>query len=416
LSRFSFFRRATQTAADAATEQRSLAGPEDWLIELFAAAPALSGVSVSPHTALRVPAVRAAVELIAGTTGTLPVKVFQSADGTSKEVAHDHPAASIVHRDANPWTSAGALRSQLTMDAMLNGGGFAFANRDRDGRVVELVRLSPTAVMVETDTLTGEPRFRVTEGRGQHIYGFRDIIHIAPLASLDGVKGEAPIRSAREAIGLAVTLEAHAARLFANQARPSGILSFAKSLTADAAAKMKQSWQSMTANGGTAVLDADATYTALTLKSTDSQFLELRQFQILEIARAFNVPPTFLADFSRATWSNITEANRQLVTFCLMPWFRAWEAAYRRVLLSDEDRQAGITVEFVVDGLLQGNATERAEAVAKWRAAGVMTANEARRLENLPAMDGGNKLENPYTSTGKAENLQPVAKKEKADA
>jgi HK97 family phage portal protein len=256
---------------------------------------------------------------------------------------------------------------------------------------------------VEADQRTGEPIYKSTDSTGQRLYSFKDIVHIRSMTSLDGFKGQAPIRTAREAIALCVTLEAHAARLFANQARPSGILSFAKSLTADAAGKMKASWQSMTANGGTAILDADATYTALTLKSTDSQFLELRQFQILEIARAFNIPPTFLADFSRATWSNITEANRQLVTFGLSPWFQAWEDAYRRVLLTDEDRQAGVTAEFVLDALLRGNAAERAEAIAKFRAAGVYTANEARRLENLPKIDGGDKLENPYVQSGKTE-------------
>ncbi|SEB43529.1 phage portal protein, HK97 family [Nitratireductor aquibiodomus] len=383
-----------------ADEQRSLANPEDWLLELFGAVPVASGVSVNPRSALSVPAVRAAVELIAGTASTLPVKVFRHAPNGGKEVAANHSAYSLAHDTANPWTSAGALRAQITMDALLTGGGFAYANRASDGRVVELIRLPANSVSVETDTLTGEPRYRLNESAGQRFFTFRDIIHVAPLASLDGVNGEAPIRTAREAIGLCITLEAHAARLFANQGRPSGFLKFARALAPDAMAKMRASWQAMTRSGGTAILDADADYRQLTLASTDAQFAEMRAFQIVEIARAFNVPPTFLADFSRATWSNLTEANRQLVTFSLMPWFRSWEAAYRRVLLSDEDRQSGITVEFVVDGLLQGNASERAEAVAKFRAAGVMTSNEARRLENLPAMDGGDKLENPYTTTG----------------
>ncbi|WP_029660481.1 phage portal protein [Aliihoeflea sp. 2WW] len=385
-------------------EVRSLAIPEPWLVELFGATPVASGVTVSPRNALSVPAVRAAVELIAGTCGTLPVKVFQHADNGGKEVARDHPAHAIAHDAANPWTSAGALRSQITADAMLNGGGYAYANRASDGHVVELIRLKPDAMSVELDTVTGEPRYKLNEGQGRRFFDFRDIIHVAPLTSLDGVNGEAPIRTAREAIGLAIVLEAHAAKLFANGGRPSGVLSFARALTAEANAKAKAAWQAMTRSGGTAVLDGEAKFTPLTLTSVDAQFAEMRAFQIVEIARAFNVPPTFLADFSRATWSNITEANRQLVTFSLMPWFRAWEAAYRRVLLTDEDRQSGVSIEFVVDGLLQGSASERAEAVAKWRAAGVMTANEARRLENLPAQPDGDKLENPYTSTGGGTN------------
>lgn len=407
---------AAQTTAEAPAEVRSsLADPSQWLIELFGAMPAAAGVTVSPRNALSVPAVRTAVELIAGTAGTLPVKTFRHADNGGKEVASDHNAHAIVHRDANPWTSAGALRTQITIDAMLYGGGFAYANRTSDGRAVELIRLKPNAVTVEVDQITSEPRYKYSDGAVQRYYSFRDIIHIAPPTSLDGVNGEAPIRTAREAIGLCIVLEQHAAKLFSNGGRPSGVLSFAKALTAEATAKAKAAWQAMTRTGGTAILDSEAKYTPLTLTSVDSQFAEMRAFQIVEIARAFNVPPTFLGDFSRATYKNAEESNRQLVTFGLMPWFRAWEAAYRRVLLSDEDRDSGITIEFVVDGLLQGTAAERADVIAKMRSAGVYTANDARRLENLPAMEGGDSLSSPHTTPGATQNLKPVAKKEEAD-
>lgn len=388
-------------------ETRSLASPEDWLLNLFGAVPINSGVAVNSRTALSVPAVRCAVELIAGTLGTLPVKVFAVADNGGKEAAPDHTATPLVHRDANGWTSAGAFRSQLTMDALLHGGGFGYANRRPDtGDVVELIRLDPASMSVDTDERTGEPIFKQSDAKGQRLYSFRDILHISPLTSLDGKTGLAPAKTAREAIGLALALEQHAARLFANGGRPSGILSFPQRLGNEVAKRIKASWQAATAggnSGGTAVLEEGGAFTPLAFTSVDSQFAEMRAFQIVEIARAFNVPPTFLADFSRATWSNITEANRQLVTFSLMPWFRTWEAAYRRVLLTDRDREAGTTIEFVVDGLLQGNASERAEAISKFRSAGVMTSNEARRLENLPAMDGGDKLENPFTTSSKTQ-------------
>lgn len=103
---------------------------------------------------------------------------------------------------------------------------------------------------VETDSLTGEPHYRVSEGQGQRCYSFRDIIHIAPLASLDGVTGEAPIRTAREAIGLCVTLEAHAARLFSNKARPSGFLKLPKIISPEAKAKARAAWKVMEETGG----------------------------------------------------------------------------------------------------------------------------------------------------------------------
>ncbi|CDZ27995.1 phage portal protein [Neorhizobium galegae] len=406
-----------ETSAVVVSEQRLLADPEPWLLELFGASPATSGVAVTPLAALSVPAVRTAVELLAGVLGTLPCKAYQPADNGGREPAPDHPVHALVHRDANDWTSAGALRSQLTIDALLQGGGFAYANRGTDKRVVEFIRLPPTAVTVEIDERTGEPVYRYRENTTEKLYSFRDVLHVRPLASLNGITGQAPVKTAREAIALCIVAEQYMAKLMASGGRPSGILSFPQKLGAEVAKRIKASWQAATsgaASGGTAVLEEGGTFTPLAFTSVDAQFAEMRAFQIVEIARAFNVPPTFLADFSRATWSNITEANRQLVTFSLMPWIRGWEAAYRRVLLTEEDRLAQISIEFVVDGLLQGNASERATAISQFRSAGVMTANEARRLENLPAMPDGDKLENPFTTSGKS--ASPKTEETKPDA
>ncbi|RAI25720.1 phage portal protein, partial [Rhodoplanes serenus] len=53
-------------------------------------------------------------------------------------------------------------------------------------------------------------------------------------------------------------------------------------------------------SGGTAIVQGS--YSPIALTSVDAQFHELRQFQILEIARAFRVPPSMLFDLARATW------------------------------------------------------------------------------------------------------------------
>lgn len=55
------------------------------------ASPVLSGVSVTPQTALNVPAVSNAVSLISGAIGTLPLEIFHEENG-GKVSASDHPA------------------------------------------------------------------------------------------------------------------------------------------------------------------------------------------------------------------------------------------------------------------------------------------------------------------------------------
>jgi HK97 family phage portal protein len=406
------FRTETETTAEAAPEQRdagTLASPSPYLFELFGATPSLSGVSVNAQTASRCMPVRAAIAALSEPAGHLPLEIYRRGENGAHEPALQHPVASLLSATVNPWTTAQAFREQLVRDSLLFGNGYAAIVRDGDGQPRELHRLNPQAVSVEIDIVTGEPRYRFSAGNGQRFFGFPDIIHLrgalAHAMVHDGVTGASPIHEAREAIGLAITLEMHAARLFANDARPSGVLSFARSLTFEAATKMKASWQAMTSTGGTAVLDNDAKYQSLTLTSTDAQFLELRQFAVSEIARAFRVPPIFLQDFGRATWSNSAEMGRMFLSYSLDPWLSRIEGEFALKLLSEEDR-ADHFLEFDTDDITAADTAARATAYSAFRASGIYTANELRRRENLPPMVGGDVLTNPFTTTGGSTDVE----------
>jgi len=55
----------------------------------------------------------------------------------------------------------------------------------------------------------------------------QNILHVPTLGDL------APIKQAREAIGLCMAMERHAGALFGNGARPAGVLKFKRKLTDD---------------------------------------------------------------------------------------------------------------------------------------------------------------------------------------
>ena len=149
------------------------------------------------------------------------------------------------------------------------------------------------------------------------------------------------------------------------------------------------------ASGGTAVLEEGGTFTPLAFTSVDAQFAEMRDFQVIEISRAFGVPPPFLGDHGRATWANYSQSAAQLVTYGLAPWFKTWEDAYRRVLLTDADRAAGLFVKFNTDELLDDDLTSRAAAYASLISSRVLNPNEAREKEHMPAYVGGDSFSNP---------------------
>ena len=70
----------------------ALATPEPWLLDLFGAAPASSGIAVTPRIAMTCAPVRRAVQLISESIGQLPVHVYERGDDSAKERAPDHPA------------------------------------------------------------------------------------------------------------------------------------------------------------------------------------------------------------------------------------------------------------------------------------------------------------------------------------
>ena len=359
---------------------------------IFGVLPTVTGQNVTALSAMRVPAVACAVSLISETVGNLPVKLFASEDRSAMK---DHPAYRLVHDEANPWTSAEALRVELTADALMHGNGFALVVRNGAGDPAELHRLEPSTVQVETSA-DGEPSYLVRLTEGQIRYSYQDILHVSAFG------GASPIALGREAIGLSMAFESHIAKVFANGAQPGGIITSQKLIDDTAKQKLKASWSDTHSGpkaGGVALLDEGMAYQSVTMTLTDAQFAENRLEQIREIARLFRVPPTMLFELTRGTWSNTEEMARQFMQITLKPWLSSWVWAYARCLLTPGEREA-LYVEFITEDFLTTSHSARATAYGQFRSMGVMTANEVRAGLNLSPLPDGDALQNPYTSTG----------------
>jgi len=382
----------------------TISAPDAALLGLFGALPSIAGVTVSPATAMRSPAVRRAVGAIAETVGTLPCLIYERDASGAHKPAENHPAFALLHRDANPWTPAPRILEQVVRDACLHGNGYLYINR-ANGEPRELIHLRPETVQVAYDMLTSEPTYTLVN-QEQRAVDRSDLIHIqAP--SIDGIVGESPVIACREAIALNITLQEHVSRLFARGARPSGILRFPNALGDKAATKLQASWRSAHGgqnSGGTAVIEEGGEYQMLSLTSADAQTLELWTFSVNEIARAFGVPPHMLYELGRATWSNAGEMGASFLRFTLSRWLTALEGELSLKLIAPEERDR-FCIEFDTDTLLRADLAARADAYQKLIAARVINPNEARRWENLPPYDGGDKFLNPNVQSGGKPNV-----------
>jgi HK97 family phage portal protein len=381
-----------------ATERKSLGTPTEAEYALFTGG-ATSGSTIGLSTALTVPAVQASIRLIAEAAASLPMKVMR-VDGGRPVEDPQHPVAKLLADQPNDYTSWFELiRDTIATALTYDRGAVVWVNRI-GGEVREIVRYEPAYTTVDySDDGRAEPSFRINN----RPEAAQNVIH------LRGPFAKSCLALAADAIAAAKDIEKHVGGLFANGARPSGVIEFPKSMGDEALKKMRAGWKAAhegTDNTGkTAILWDGATFRPLTLDSTDAQLIENRKFQVLEIARAFRVPPSMIYDLDRATWSNSEQMGREFLVYSLEPWLCALEGAMRRALFLPEERSA-YRVIFDRDDLTRADLGERATAYASLISSRVINPNQAREWENLPPYDEGEAYVNPNISTDAAATSQ----------
>jgi HK97 family phage portal protein len=179
-------------------------------------------------------------------------------------------------------------------------------------------------------------------------------------------------------------LEAHGSTYFGNGARPGIVLESDNPIPAEAAERLREQWERMHRGPDrahrTAVLPNGVKAHELSGSNEAAQFLETRQYQVIEICRAFRVPPHMIQDLTRSTYSNIEVQGTEFVQHCLLPHLKRWEAAISRDLIVDDERYFA---EHSVSGLLRGDHASRSAYYVSALQNGWMTINEIRELENL---------------------------------
>ncbi|TAW24490.1 phage portal protein [Rhizobium ruizarguesonis] len=352
-----------------------------------------SGTSISNAEALSVPAVSAAVRIISEAAASLDLKLKRKV-GDAEEDVTDHPGLRLLTGQANGWTSGFELIRDLVGGALTKDTGALCWVTKVSGEPRELIIYRDSIISVDEDDKTGEPKYRI----GGQFASSKNIMRVR------GPFTRCPLSMARSAISTASAMEGYANGLWTNGARPGGVIETPQKLGSDGVKALLAGWKaafSGKANAGkTAVLYEGAVYKQMALTSVDGEFTASRTFQILEVARAFRVPPGMLFELTRNTWGNSEQQAKEFIQYTLIPWLRILEAAFNRTLLSDDER-GEYRFAFDIDDTSQADLTARATAISTLITARVLNPNEARDWLGMPPRDGGNEFANPAIDTAK---------------
>lgn len=342
-----------------------------------------SGVPITPESALRVSTVMACVRLIAETFAQLPLHYYERTKGGNKRVADDSMLGQVVISSPNLWQTGFEFRELMQSHVDLRGNAYGLKVPGSSGAISEIIPLHPDRMTIAR-LANGRLlyKFKMPDGSTEK-YSQDEIFHVRNL-SQDGVQGLSPIQVARDAVGLALAEETHAAGLFKNGAQPGVILRHPGKLLPERARVLREDWERLHSGPynahRTAVLEEGMDATSLGLTNVDMQYLEGRKFQGEEICRVFRVPPHMAGFLDRSTFNNIVQMSLEFVLYSLMPRLRRWEEAMSRDFIEDPTR---FYFKFDVEGLLRGDIETRFKAYAIGRQWGWLSIDDIREKEDM---------------------------------
>lgn len=326
----------------------------------------------------------------------------------------DNRVNKMIKLAPNDEVNSFMLRIFLFQQALVFGNAYAEIERDNAGRPVALWPIPSRHVDPIRTAESNELIYRViggglTQQNPDAYLPKRDIFHLKNFHTKDGIVGLGLIQYAAEALGTAKGADKFANSLYSNGGMPSGVLSTDGKLSEDVATRLKESWESAHAGrktGGTAILEEGLSYSPISHDPQVLQFLESRQFSVLEIARFLGLPPTKLFDTQAATFNNIENANLEVATDTLDAWARNLEMEADIKLLNNGFN--GYKTEIDLQAVFRGDMETRSQYFTRLMQVGAITPNEIRKAEGKAPYDGGDRYyiaTNNYTPSDRVDEV-----------
>ena len=330
----------------------------------------------SRQTAMAVPTIARARNIICSTLAGLPLEQYSKVDGS-------HLPTPQVINQPDPRVPGSAIYAWLAEDLLFHGVGYGqvLEQYGETGRVRAWTRVSPDRVTTKLNSIE-------TEIVGYQVDG--SVVPNQGVGSLVVFYGmdEGLLNRAGRTIRAAHALE-QAAETFAKEPVPLQVLkSVGTNLPAERITKLLESWRTARLTKSTAFLNADVDLQALGIDPEKLQLNQARQYVALELARACNLPAYFVsAETTSMTYSNSVSERRSLIDFSMKPILTAIE---QRLSMPDFISSTTSTIRFSLDEFLRSDALARAQVYEILNRIGAMSVEQIREEEDLIDNKEGN--------------------------
>lgn len=333
------------------------------------------------------------VTLIATDVAKMGIKLVEqnTKTGIWKEI--ESAAFSPVLRKPNDFQTRIQFLEQWMISKLTSGNTYVLKGRTGRNTVSSLHVLNP----YKTKPLkapNGDVYYQLSKDElaGQFednlVVPARDIIHDRMNALFDPLVGLPPIYASSLSATQSLRIQRFSDTFFANQARPSGILTAPGDIPQETADRIKQQWEGNYSDGNVgkiAVAGSGLKWEPLVINAVDAQLIEQLKLLPVQICATFGVPPFMVGADVTPSYNNIQSLTQMYFSAAIQIHCESIE-----VLL---DEGLGLTpdygTEFDTDNLLRMDTATQIDSLTKSVGGGIAAPNEARKTIGLPPVDGG---------------------------
>ncbi len=347
--------------------------------------------NVTIDSALTVPAVWAAVSFLSRTLAALPLHAYRDTKIGPQRI--NGKLQSVVHDAPNPEQDSFKFRQYFWTQVFTGGRGLAWIERTPQG-IEAIWPMDPRHTVIKRVNHRLVYEFNSTPGRSI-AYPAEDVIDVPFMLRSCGIRHYSPIAMAAKAIQLALAMNSYGSQFFAGGGVPP--LALVGPLPQGAEA-MKRAMADVhraidaarSSDKPLFPMPPGHDLKAVGVDPEKGQMTDARRFQVEEIARTYQLPPIFLQDLTRATFTNAEQQDMHLVKHLVGQWAQAFEGEINLKVFGRGN--AGRYIEHNLDGLLRGDFATRMSGYATSIQNGIRTPNEVRAMENLSPLSDGDQL------------------------
>lgn len=334
------------------------------------------------------------VDAISDGVAILPLETYRVDSQGFKEEYKSHPAYRLLKLEPNTDMTRFTFMKALVASVLLQGNGYAYISRNDYGKPDEIIFMPSHMVMVVfIKDATGINRKRYQVAGWRQLVEPRDMIHVLNF-SYDGINGVSTLTHAAQTLGIATDSEAHAKGFFKGGASMAGILTIEGArLNKEQKDQNYTAWEERTnaqtgKPNGIVILEGNMKYQPITISPKDSQLLESRQFNVVDICRFFSVSPVKAFDLTKSSYSTVEATQTAFLTDTIAPYITKIEQEFqRKIFLPSEE--GTVLAEFDTTAFLRADKAAQATYNQTMFNIGALTPNEARRESNRPRLENG---------------------------